>query len=80
MLIWNLIQLCRVCMTALTVDLQDLSCHVGVGKRHMLHATGIGDSVVSSVHVQLEATPHCEWFSCGIHLLSACKEPENEQG
>lgn len=60
MLILHLIQLCTLCMTALTVDLQDLSCHVRVGQRHMLHAAGVGDAIVPSVHVELEATPHCE--------------------
>lgn len=75
-----LIQLCKVCMTALTVDLQDLSCHVRVGQSHMLHATGVGDAIVPSVHLELEAAPHCEWFSCCIHLRSACNESENEQG
>lgn len=75
-----LIQLCKVCMTALTVDLQDLGCHVGVGQSHMLHATGVGDAIVPSVHLELEAAPHCEWFSRCIHLRSACSESENEQG
>lgn len=60
-------------MTALTVDLQDLGCHVGVGQGHMLHAAGVGDAIVPSVHLELEATPHCEGFSCGIQLLSACR-------
>lgn len=60
MLILHLIQLCTVCMTALTVDLQDLGCHVGVRQRHMLHTAGVGDTIVPSVHMELEATPHCE--------------------
>lgn len=68
-----------MCTAALTVDLQDLSCHVGVGQRHMLHAAGVSDPIIPSVHLELEATPHCEWFSCGIHLLNACGEPEKMQ-
>lgn len=70
-----LIQLCKVGMTALTVDLQDLSCHVGVKQSHMFHATSVGDTVISSVHLELEAAPHCECFSAGgIYLHSACKK------
>lgn len=65
-------------MTALTVDLQDLSCHVGVKQSHMLHATSVGDTIISSVHLELEAASHCEWFSCGIYLRSACKESDKE--
>lgn len=66
-------------MTALTVDLQDLGCHVGVGKRHMLHTAGVSDAVVPSVHLELKATPHCERLSCCIDLCSACRESVNEQ-
>lgn len=60
-------------MTALTVDLQDLGCHVRVRQRHMLHAAGVGDAIVPSVHMELEAAPHWEWFSRGVHLLGACR-------
>lgn len=61
-------------MIALTVDLQDFSCHVGVGKRHVLHTASVGDAIVLSVHLELEATSHCEGFSCGIHLRRACRD------
>lgn len=47
-------------MTALTVDLQDLSCHVGGGQSHMLHAASVGDAVIPFVHLKLETTPHRE--------------------
>ena len=65
-------------MTALTVDLQHLGCRVKVGQRHMLHAAGVGDPILPFVHLELETTPHCEGFSCGIQLLTACRESENE--
>lgn len=76
MLIYPVLQ----AMTPLTVDLQDLGCHVGLGQRHMLHTAGVGDAVIPLVHLELKATPHCEWLSCSVHLLSACGESEYEPG
>lgn len=76
MLIYPVLQ----AMTPLTVDLQDLGCHVGFGQRHMLHTAGVGNAVIPLVHLELKATPHCEWLSCSVHLLSACGESEYEPG
>lgn len=62
-------------MAALTVDLQDLCCHVGVGQRLVLHTAGVRNTVIPSVHLKLQGAPDCEGFSCRVHMCSACKEP-----
>lgn len=62
-------------MAALTVDLQDLCCHVGVGQRLVLHTAGVCNTVIPSVHLKLQGAPDCEGFSCRVHMCSACKEP-----
>lgn len=54
------------------MDLQDLGCHVGIGQGHMLHATGVSDAIVPSVHFELEAALHREGFSRRVHLCRAC--------
>lgn len=65
-------------MTVLTVDLQDLGCHVGVGQRHVLHTAGVSDTIILFIHLELEATLHCEGFSCGIDLHSPCRVTESK--
>lgn len=71
-------------MAALTVDPQDLGCQVGLGQRLMLHAAGVRNTVVPSVHLKLQGAPDCEGFSCRVHMCSACEEPrcqpENKRG
>lgn len=79
MLILRLIQPCQVCMTALTVDIQDLGRHVGAGQRHVLHAASVGDAIVLSVHLELEAALHREGFSCRIHLRGAYVESDRKR-
>lgn len=60
-------------MAALTVDHQDLCCQVRVGQRLVLHATGVGNTIVPSVHFQLQGASDCEGFSCWVHMCGACK-------
>lgn len=49
---------------ALTVDHQDLCCQVRVGQRLVLHATGVGSTIVPSVHFQLQGASDGEGFPC----------------
>lgn len=66
-------------MAALTVDLQDLCCQVGVGQRLVLHATGVSNTIIPSVHLKLQGASDCERFSCWVHVCSTCKEPRSQR-
>lgn len=66
-------------MAALTVDLQDLCCQVGVGQRLVLHTTGVSNTIIPSVHLKLQGASDCEWFSRWVHARSACKEPRSQR-
>ena len=79
MLILRLIQPCQVCTAALTVDIQDLGRQVGAGQRHVLHAASVGDAIVLSVHLELEAALHREGFSRRIHLRVTCVESDGKR-
>lgn len=46
----------------------------------MLHATGVSDAVVPSVHFELEAALHREGFSRRVHLGRACGVGETKKG
>lgn len=39
---------------ALTLDVQDLCCHVGFGQGLVFHAAGVSDAIIPSVHLKLQ--------------------------
>lgn len=66
-------------MATLTVDLQDLCCQVGPGQRLVLHTTGVSNTIILSVHLELQGAADCEWFSRWVHVCNACKEPRSQR-
>lgn len=67
--------MCVCVCVGLTVNLQHFGSLLWLlCEGHMVHFAGVGHSIISSVHVQLQGALHRERLPACIHLFGTCNE------